>query len=701
MKSIQLFAALLAASLAAVAQDHEGHGEWIPSSERELFYRSPFHQAKLRDGLAEVSVPITTRSKEAQAFFNQGMSMLYAGWPQEAERSFHTAHLQDEDAPMPRWGVVLTHLMRDAKFAVPWLSGLEDRSVDGLGETEIALLTALPRHDTVTETNIAWRVSFIRKMRRASKLHPQAMELKAILACLLSDTWHPWIEDVGESRDQVLALVQDVLKSDPRHPAGRLGLRLWSHELRHDPYHTKKQYFDLKHVEFSSAYPAHWNLVSRYLAEREKFAPALQYSEMATRIHHHWAALHRRMPDLLPEYARHRATQGEQFQTVGRPEAAIAVARDLLQLPRHPRWNAATNSFGSHYAGRKLLLETYRFFGLWDELSKALLDGTLPPLTAPINRAEHAYAVAIAAYFRNEKEVFDRAAARLNNIAFSVRAEFRQRNFERPETDPHHDSMLRWLREGGEDYLAVTEWNRSLIALRRHIDGDDSETVDFIAGSRRIPPLLRARLLWQTGHRREARQALLNTVQLPLSVRVQATRSSERGDAFPIPTPKLPANSAKDLGLSLWIPPRLPKLSLKLMNGKRLDNQSMKGRHTALIFVYSSTCDHCVDQLNEMRRAREKFKKAGLDVYVVAGQSSKSLAAWLQKQEDFPATFAADPEEERFRDIGAYDDFNDMPLHATIYVDPKGRVLWKDIGYEPFMDLEFFVAETLRLRRLY
>ena len=30
-------------------------------------------------------------------------------------------------------------------------------------------------------------------------------------------------------------------------------------------------------------------------------------------------------------------------------------------------------------------------------------------------------------------------------------------------------------------------------------------------------------------------------------------------------------------------------------------------------------------------------------------------------------------------------------------VDPRGRVLWQDIGYEPFMDLEFLITETRRL----
>lgn len=66
-----------------------------------------------------------------------------------------------------------------------------------------------------------------------------------------------------------------------------------------------------------------------------------------------------------------------------------------------------------------------------------------------------------------------------------------------------------------------------------------------------------------------------------------------------------------------------------------------------------------------------------------------------------PAKFGYDTDDKWFRALGAYDDFNDMPLHATIYIDPAGRVLWKDVGYAPFMDLEFLAHETLRLRDLY
>ena len=43
------------------------------------------------DGMGTVDFPITTTSKDTQAFFNQGVAQLYGFWFIEAERSFREA----------------------------------------------------------------------------------------------------------------------------------------------------------------------------------------------------------------------------------------------------------------------------------------------------------------------------------------------------------------------------------------------------------------------------------------------------------------------------------------------------------------------------------------------------------------------------------------------------------------------------------
>ena len=68
---------------------------------------APTLPAKLLAGQGTVHFPITTKSKEAQAFFNQGVAQMHSFWAREAERSFLQAAALDPEAPMPHWGIAM------------------------------------------------------------------------------------------------------------------------------------------------------------------------------------------------------------------------------------------------------------------------------------------------------------------------------------------------------------------------------------------------------------------------------------------------------------------------------------------------------------------------------------------------------------------------------------------------------------------
>jgi hypothetical protein len=50
-----------------------------------------------------------------------------------------------------------------------------------------------------------------------------------------------------------------------------------------------------------------------------------------------------------------------------------------------------------------------------------------------------------------------------------------------------------------------------------------------------------------------------------------------------------------------------------------------------------------------------------------------------------------------FKSYRCFDDFEGQPLHGTILVDSQGRIRWQDIGYEPFMEIDFLMDEAKRL----
>jgi len=67
----------------------------------------PSLPAKLLSGQGPIDFPITTKSAEAQKFFNQGVAQMHSFWATEAERSFLQAAALDPEAPMPQWGIAM------------------------------------------------------------------------------------------------------------------------------------------------------------------------------------------------------------------------------------------------------------------------------------------------------------------------------------------------------------------------------------------------------------------------------------------------------------------------------------------------------------------------------------------------------------------------------------------------------------------
>src|SRR5271165_3710439 len=68
---------------------------------------APTLPAHLMTGQGDIHFPITTKSKDAQKFFDQGVAQMHSFWAFEAERSFRQAAEFDPAAPMPQWGIAM------------------------------------------------------------------------------------------------------------------------------------------------------------------------------------------------------------------------------------------------------------------------------------------------------------------------------------------------------------------------------------------------------------------------------------------------------------------------------------------------------------------------------------------------------------------------------------------------------------------
>jgi len=101
-----------------------------------------------------------------------------------------------------------------------------------------------------------------------------------------------------------------------------------------------------------------------------------------------------------------------------------------------------------------------------------------------------------------------------------------------------------------------------------------------------------------------------------------------------------------------------------------------------------------------LKPAAKEFQAQGVSIVAVSTDDAAGLsrtAAIAKQNDDFPFPLLSDHSLKTFKAYRAYDDFEKMPLHGTFLVDGDGKVRWQDIGYEPFTDLNFLVAESRRL----
>jgi peroxiredoxin len=124
-----------------------------------------------------------------------------------------------------------------------------------------------------------------------------------------------------------------------------------------------------------------------------------------------------------------------------------------------------------------------------------------------------------------------------------------------------------------------------------------------------------------------------------------------------------------------------------------------RGKPVLMVFFLGRGCLHCKQQLEAFAKKSHQISDAGLTVIAVSSDTpegvKKSLADY--KPEPFPFLMLADPKLEVFQSYRTYDDFEQIALHGTFFIDPQGLVRWHDISFEPFMDVRFVLDESKRL----
>jgi tetratricopeptide (TPR) repeat protein len=200
----------------------------------------------LYDGVGSYSRKITTKSAEAQRYFDQGLGFLHGFNHRAAIRAFQQAAELDPECAMAPWGVALACGPHINAIAVPppaaelaWKElELAQKNAGNASPVEQALIDALAKRyaNPQPEDRSGLDRAYADAMREVWKEYPKDPEVGTLFAESMMNLrpWDQWTPD-GKPQpgtDEIITTLDAVLKLNPNHP---LANHLYIHALEASP----------------------------------------------------------------------------------------------------------------------------------------------------------------------------------------------------------------------------------------------------------------------------------------------------------------------------------------------------------------------------------------------------------------------------------------------------------------------------------
>ncbi len=360
---------------------HSFHGE--------AFNEGPRQSATLMKGMAKIKFPTSTKSKEAQRFIEQGVAQLHGFWYLEAERSFRQAAKIDPKLAIAYWGMAMANL-NNPERARGLIDKAMKRKAKNTSKRERLYIEALERftpkndkqddgkkNDTQAKKDADKEAKrkrgerYIADLEKIIHEYPDDFEARALLVV------HLWQADrYGvklTSRYAVNALMSEIFDYDPNHPTHHYRIHLWDSARPDNAIESSA-----KCGPCSPGIAHMWHMPGHIYSRLKRYADAAWQQEASARVDHAHMNRARLMPDQIHNFAHNNEWLTRNLLFVGRVDDALDQARNLVSLPRHPRYNSLEKR-GSYRYGRQRLLQTLSQYNLWDELIEESGGHYLPP----------------------------------------------------------------------------------------------------------------------------------------------------------------------------------------------------------------------------------------------------------------------------------------------------------------------------------
>ncbi|CAN5847948.1 hypothetical protein BH11VER1_BH11VER1_14450 [soil metagenome] len=731
---------------------HAHAAEMLPghSLHGEAFDDGPRQAAVLIEGCGNVHLTITTKNAEAQKFFDQGIGQLHGFWYYEAERSFRQVVMLDPDCAMAYWGCAMANVNNE-KRAAEFIKKAVEKNKDSSAREKAWIESLDHFYRDLKKDKKARNMDFIKDIENVIHDYPEEIEAKAFLAWAI---WHA--KDAGVpmvSREAVDAIIAQVLAKEPMHPVHHYRIHLW------DDGKPIRALVSAAQCGQSAPAIAHmWHMPGHTFSKLDREEDAAWQQDAATRVDHAYMIRTQILPDQIHNYAHNTEWFIRTLNQIGHAKEAVGMAKNFIEIPRHPKYNSVEKQSNSAAYGRTRLLETLLKFEQWDTL--LALDGSpyLDITQNPSYEANRMRALGIAAYFKEDRAALLKRITELESLkaneatklkketAATSKAKLTADKKTSPEKPATTDKPSEKKEESTEVKSNVIVENalselKALSALQNKKSKEDVIRLLDLAKDTPKDRLVRYQL--KIGNKDKAvtlAQQLPNDapgLALRVDVLVQCEKTedakkqfetarkasaaldadlpmSQRLDAIavqlglPIDWRTPPAareDSGKrptldSLGPQHWHPFTPAPFVLPSSGAETVSLNDLKGKPTVVLFYLGHTCTHCMAQLKAFSAAAADFKNAGIEIVAIGSETPTDLVATAdtcQTKEAPPIKLLADPEYKVFKAWRCYDDFEGMGMHGAFLLDAEGQVRWMDVSYDPFTDTKFLLGEAKRL----
>ncbi|MCC6511319.1 MAG: redoxin domain-containing protein [Pirellulaceae bacterium] len=390
---------------------HSMHGETFDEGPRQAAY--------LMQGMGNIQFAITTKNEDTKKFFNQGVAQLHGFWYYEAERSFRQASMLDPECAMCYWGMAMANV-NNRKRAEGFITQAVERKSQGSEREQMYIDAA---HKRFREKSDGKKLSkkeiaqaYTRDLEELVLKYPEDIEARAFLGLQL---WENERSDLPlASHVAVNSVLQDVFDKNPMHPAHHYRIHLWD---RRQPAQALASA-----AQCGPSLPgiAHmWHMPGHTYSNLNRFQDAVWQQEASARVDHAHMMRDHILPDQIHNFAHNNEWMIRNLLKIGRVNDAVSLATNMIQLPRHPKYNSLKG--GSAKYGRERLLLTLSSYRLWPEVIAAIQSGLIERGEEPATQVECLRYLGVAHAMLDQAAPAADILAQLNSRLAKVEAEWK------------------------------------------------------------------------------------------------------------------------------------------------------------------------------------------------------------------------------------------------------------------------------------